>query len=342
MEFQLKQRGRASIDIAADMAGFAGRLTGAVNKTLTTLDLAADMSERASQIQAATADSNAHWFSKSMGEWSGVSHGVITAEAFEEIKDELLPQFETLRDGPTQIEANPDIAYPEYWEGVDFHRTTGGWVREHQGFIHGELIHPLYVARNFPGGIFKQRYEVLAELGERHFPRILELGTSSGHFTLQLAKRFPHSDITGVELGLPMLEQAQRLANERNLKWRLVQAAAEDSGLPSESYDLVASYILLHELPESATHAVFAEAYRLLAPGGVMFMSDVRPFRDLDRLAEWRSVDGALRGGEPYWCEAASLDLAQLATDIGFVDAKSYGLGEYHYPWVTIATKPAR
>ena len=340
MEFQLKQRGRASIDFAADLAGNAGRLAMAVNQRLAGLNLADDMAERDAQIAAHTTDSKAHWFSQTIGAWSGSTHGQVTHAAFEEIKDELLPEFERLAAGPTTIEANPDMNVPDYWDGVDFHRTTGGWTREHQGFIHGELIHPLYVGKNFPGGIFKQRYDVLAELPDKPFNRIVEFGTSSGHFTLQLAKRFPDAELTGVEISLPMLEQAQRFANERGLKWRLVQAAAEDSGLPDGAYDLVSSYILLHELPARITRKVFAEACRLLAPGGYVFMSDVRPFRDLSKLEEWRSVDGARRGGEPYWCEAAALDLVEVATEAGFVDAKSYGLGQYHYPWVTIARKP--
>lgn len=72
----------------------------------------------------------------------------------------------------------------------------------------------------------------------------------------------------------------------------------------------------------------------------MMFMSDIRPFRDLSRLQEWRAIDNASRGGEPYWCEAASLDLAEVAAQAGFADAKSYGLGQFNYPWVTIARKP--
>ncbi|MEM8981460.1 MAG: class I SAM-dependent methyltransferase [Pseudomonadota bacterium] len=340
MEFQLKQRGRASIDFAADLAGVAGRLSFSVNSELQKLELADDMDARDEQVTAAADGINAHWFATRMGEWSGTSHGVITHEAFEEIKDELLPAFETLRQGPTQIEANPNLDYPEYWQNVDFHRTTGGWTREHQGFIHGELIHPLYVGKNFPGGIFKQRFDVLSELPERAFANIVEFGTSSGHYTLQLARKYPDAALTGVELSLPMLEQAQRFANEQGLKWRLIQAPAEQTGLPDASADLVTSYILLHELPETATRAVFAEAFRLLEPDGYVFMSDIRPTRDLDKLAQWRSMDNARRGGEPYWCEAAGLDLAAVASDAGFVDARTYGLGQYNYPWVTIARKP--
>ena len=340
MEVRLKQRGRAAIDFAADLGSVNARLAASVNSRVATLDLADDLDERMAQVERELADSETHWFSNHLGEWSATHHGVITAEAFEEIKADLLPEFERLAKGPTQIEANPDCKIPDYWVGVDFHRTTGGWVREHQGFIHGELIHPRYVAKNYPGMIFQQRAQVLEELGERNYERILDMGCSSAHYTIQLARRYPQADITGCELGLPMLEQAQRVANENGLKWRLIQAAAEDTGLPDASFDLVTSYIILHEIPAAGARAIFKEAFRLLEPGGTMLMSDVRPYRDLSKAEEWRAEHLAQRGGEPYWREAARLNLADLATDIGFVDAKSYGLGERHYPWVTIATKP--
>lgn len=340
MNFNLRQRGRASIDFAADLTMFSAQLGMAVGKRIADVELPEDLDEQI-EVMAKKLDGDLqHRISLGLGEWSGTQHGKITEDAFKEIQPELEPEFERLRQGGTQIETRPGFEPPDYWVGVDFHRTTGGWVREHQGFIHGELIHPKYVAKNFPGGIFKQRREVLKELGDRPFKSILEMGTSSGHFTVALAEGYPEASITGVEPGLPMLEQAQRFGNERGLSWRLIQANAEDTGLPDASFDLVTSYILLHELPAKATREIFAEAFRLLEPGGVMMMSDVQPFRALPPIAQWRATSGALRGGEPYWREAASLDLAALATELGFENARSYGLGERQYPWVTIAHKP--
>ncbi len=340
MEFNLRQRGRSSIDFAADLTAFSGQLHMAVSERIADVELPEDFDAQLDTMSQRLADDPQHYFGQAIGQWSGDQHGKITFDAFSEIKAELEPEFERLRQGGTQIETRPGFEPPDYWTGVDFHRTTGGWVREHQGFVHGELIHPKYVAKNFPGGIFKQRREVLKELGDIPVSKILEMGTSSGHFTVALAEAYPDASITGIEPGLPMLEQAQRFGNERGLSWRLIQANAEDTGLEDNSFDLVTSYILLHELPAAATREIFAEALRVLEPGGTMLMSDVQPFRALPRMAQWRANAGAVRGGEPYWREAASLDLAALATELGFEDARSYGLGERLYPWVTIARKP--
>lgn len=343
MKVHLRQRGRAGMDFAADLGAVSTRLCATVDSRLQSLglELEEDLDARTEQIAGALEDHAPHWLQRNIAEWCSTSHGAIAHDAFAEIKPLLAPEFERLAQGPTQIETAPNMAYPDYWKGVEFHRTAGGWLREHQGFIHGELIHPLYVGKHFPGQIFKQRTDVLDELGGREFRRILELGASSGHYTIQLARKYPKAELTGVELSLPMLEQAQRVANEHNLRWRLVQAAAEDTGLPASSFDLVTSYILLHEVPNEATRRIFQEGLRLLQPGGVLFMCDVRPFRSMDRLEEWRAHYKALHGGEPYWREAASLDLAQLAAEAGFANPRSYGLGAAGYPWVTIAERPA-
>ena len=47
-------------------------------------------------------------------------------------------------------------------------------------------------------------------------------------------------------------------------------AAAEETGLPDSSQDLVSACLLFHELPASAAHSIIREAYRVLKPGGLL------------------------------------------------------------------------
>jgi SAM-dependent methyltransferase len=347
MQFELRQRGRAAMDfmvaLTAASRPLAQRWGEDLQRAGVTPDaLPDDLDERQRFVSERLSGSPAFGVSGLLTEFASVEHGKVAREAFEEMSDVLQPQLDSLeRQGPATLEADPDFAPPAYYRDVWFHRTTGGWDgHPQQGFIHGELIHRHYVAKNFPGDIFAQRRRVLEELPRRDYRRVLEMGTSSGHYTVGIQQTFPDAEIVGVDVSLPMLRQAWRVANANGWAWKLYQRAAEDTGFPDASFDLVTSYIILHEMPADAIRAVFREAYRLLEPGGQMLMSDVTPYAAQDKLGAWRADWLAIHGGEPYWREAATLDWAQVAREVGFAEVESYGIDGRPYPWIVKGTKP--
>ena len=347
MEFQLRQRGRASMDFLLALAGESRPLAARWNAELADAQVTAntlpdDLDARHDAIDRALRDSKAWATSGLLMEFGSVEHGRIAREAYAESRDVLEPALDDLEArGPATLTADPDFIQPDYFKDVWFHRTTGGWDgHPQQGFIHGELIHRHYVSKTYPGDIFAQRRRVLAELPQQDYRRILEMGTSSGHFTVALQQVFPGAKITGLDLSLPMLRQALRVANENGWAWDLHQRAAEDTGLADASFDLVASYIMFHEMPAAAIRATFAEAYRLLEPGGSMLMSDVTPYAAVDKMASWRADWLAQKGGEPWWRGAATMDWGAEASAAGFVDVQSRGIDGAPYPWVVTGLKP--
>jgi SAM-dependent methyltransferase len=347
MDFQLRQSGRAAIAFMADLASASSRLRPKVDAELLArgLDqstLADDLDQRLRQVDAALAGSPAARAVAILSEFSSVNHGRVGQAAFDEILPDLEPRLRELQhQGPATLEARLGDRLPEYQTRCWIHRTTGGWDgHPWQGFVHGELVHREYVAKNYPGDIFAQRREVLSLLPRQDYRRILEFGTSSGHYTSQLAKVFPQAEIWGCDLSLRMLEQAQRVANEHGWAWRLFQVAAEDTGFEAASFDLVTSYIVLHEIPAEITRAQMREAFRLLRPGGDLLFTDVTQYSAMDKAAQRWAEYGAVHGGEPFWREAATLDLAAAAREAGFVNVRSEGFRGAKYPWVTYGHKP--
>jgi SAM-dependent methyltransferase len=340
---QLRQRGRASIDFLALIGGASGQLRAAVDqemadRQITAASLPEDMDARYAAVDAALGGSRAYAALNLLGDWHGRSHGKYAVEAFEQIAAELKPAMDAAETGPARLTLNPDQIAPDYWEGVEFHRTALAWDNyDNMGYVHGEIVHRKMVDRMYPGGIFKQRRAVAGMAPQDHYDRILDMGCSSGHFTTALTDAYPAAKITGVDLSRRMLEHAWRTANANGWDWDLYQRPAEATGFADASFDLVASYIMLHEMPADAIRAAFAEALRVLVPGGDMLMSDVTRYADLDRLAAWKADRSAKFGGEPHWRESASLDLAALARDVGFAEAKADGV----YPHVLIARKAA-
>ncbi|MEP3225583.1 MAG: class I SAM-dependent methyltransferase [Parasphingorhabdus sp.] len=344
MELQdpkLKQRGRASVNFLAQMGMAVAPVRDELNADIARLvdqdNLPDDLDARDTAITSALAQSTAFATQRLMGDWHGRSHGKVAIEAFQEIQTDLQPILDATTHGPATLTLDPQMEAPAYWEGVHFHRTTGGWEgHEHMGYVHGEIIHKKMVARFFPGGIFEQRRKIAQMAPQDHYDKILDMGCSSGHFTTALAEIYPDAEITGVDLSARMLEHALRTANANGWNWKLYQQPAENTQFADDSFDLVASYILLHEVPSDAIRNIFAEAFRVAKPGGDLIMSDVTRYADLDKLSAWKADRGAKYGGEPHWRESASLDLAEIAREAGFVDTSAEGI----YPHIVRGRKP--
>ena len=110
----------------------------------------------------------------------------------------------------------------------------------------------------------------------------LDVGCSVGISTRSLCAAFPEAArVTGLDLSPYMLSVASlRDADEPRgggpqRAW--VHGLAEATGLPDGSVDLYAASFLFHELPQDATAAVLAEAFRVLRPGGVFALTDNNP-----------------------------------------------------------------
>lgn len=338
---RLRQRGRASVNFLTEIARHSRPIMQQVKADmdsagLTDDSLPDDLAQRHNYVESALAGSDAYALQNLLGDWHGKRHGDVCTEAFDEIAQDIAPAIAAADEGPASLTLNPDAKWPDYWEGVNFHRTTNGWTgHEMQGLIHGEIIHKRMVDKLFPGGIFKQRRAVAGMAPKEKYERILEVGTSSGHYTVALQDAYPDAQITGIDMSAQMLRHAFRVANVNGWNWHLHQMAGEDTSFADGSFDLVTSFIVLHEMPADAIRALFAEALRVLAPGGDMVMSDVTRYADLDKLSAWKADRGATYGGEPHWRSSAQLDFAALALEAGFATAKAEGI----YPHVLIASK---
>ena len=346
MKTELKQRGRAELNFVADVGLVGGLLRRVARKDLeargmNAQTLAADLDERHAQAEAALEDSRAYQNYLMLHRWGLHNLTRAAVDAFESNRAVLEPQLSMPTHGPATLTCPDNIKIPKYWYNW-FHNTTGGWDgHEYMGFIHGELIHRRIVGATYPGNIFAQRDAAAAAAPRAHYRRILDMGSATGHYTTSLTKRFPKAEIWGTDCSLRELQFALRVANENGWAWNLHRVPNERTGFPDAHFDLVTSYILLHEIPVTAIKETFAEAFRLLEPGGDMLMADVTRYSEMDPIAVWLQDSAAHREVEPFWRESASLDLKKTAEQAGFVDVKSYGVGAMKYPWIIYGRKPA-
>jgi len=195
---------------------------------------------------------------------------------------------------------------------------------------------------NFAGMIYATRKSVAEAAPTKNPQRILEIGCCSGQYTQGIAEVFPHAKISACDLSARQLEQAQRHANESNLDWELFQASGESTGQPDDSFDLVTSYAMFHELPVHAARSVLTECLRVTRPGAYTVIGDVKAYHAYGRYDRWKNdYWNQVHGGDPFWREYASTNLAEMALEAGFAQASWEGLGPHQYPFVLIARKAA-
>ena len=132
------------------------------------------------------------------------------------------------------------------------------------------------------------RHQVLGKmsklLGPRPgpFARALEIGAGTGYFSLNLMQDGVIGAATCTDISPGMLETLE--GNARTLGLEVETAVCDAAELPfaDESFDFVLGHAVLHHLPD--LDRAFAEFYRVLAPGGVLFFAG-EPSRHGDRIA---------------------------------------------------------
>ncbi len=217
---------------------------------------------------------------------------------------------------------NPQLVYPGYYLRSFHAYETGNlsWEAASEVEVAAIAVH----AKIWPeAGIngdakLRQSYHDILKSQLPQAPRdIVDLGCSVGMSTFALQELYPEASLTGVDLSEYFLAVAQCRSKQRNLPVKWVHAAAESTGLPDNSYDLVSACLMFHELPQEPSRQIFQEARRLLRPGGHLAIMDMNP-----KSAAFAQMPPyiftLLKSTEPYMDEYFTLDISQAIIDAGF------------------------
>lgn len=238
----------------------------------------------------------------------------------------LDPNWETEREQLQQA----DLVYPTYYL-THFHayeQGNLGWEAAMEVEVAARTVHAgIWPDAGAQGdAMLRQSFHTALQQEIATPPQeILDLGCSVGMSTFALQATFPQARLTGVDLSPYFLTVAQyrdqqRRANQTADQTAPVQwlhAAAEKTGLPDQSFDLVSGHLLFHELPQFAAKAILQEARRLLRPGGHLAIMDMNPRSEIyAKMPPY--ILTLLKSTEPYLDQYFKLDLEQAIYDAGF------------------------
>ncbi len=237
--------------------------------------------------------------------------------------------YQSHQSGPGGLELNPDLEPPSHQLKTNIHRMPGGYLQDlaTDSFGTGVLYdHGVFLyGRGWLGPLNDELGQTLIhQVLAQHYPSfqpqtILDLGCSVGHSTLPYTSAYPQAQVWGIDLGASLLRYAIARARVLNQAVYFSQQNAEHTAFADQSFDLVVSHILLHEIPGVARQRVFAESYRLLKPGGIMVHLESRLFLEPATLVLRYFRDTEVwANSEPYLASSQFADFPTYALAAGF------------------------
>lgn len=220
---------------------------------------------------------------------------------------------------------NPQLVYPDYYV-TSFHAYDQGnlsWEAAWEVESAAYAVHATIWKHSdgiTPAGDCKLRqsyHSILKQQLSTPPQDILDLGCSVGMSTFALQELYPEAQLTGLDLSPYFLAVANYRGRERQLNIKWVHAAAESTGLADASFDLVSACLAFHEIPQAAAKEIFAEARRLLRPGGHLAIMDMNPQSEaFKKMPPY--IFTLLKSTEPYLDQYFTLDVATALMEVGF------------------------
>ncbi len=217
---------------------------------------------------------------------------------------------------------NPNVSYPDYYL-TSFHayeEGNMGWKPALELEVAALTVHSkLFNKAGDKTGDSKLRasYHNILKPQIPEPQDILDVACGVGLSTFALQEVYPQAKVTGLDLSPYFLSVANYRSQQHQANINWIHAAAESTGFPDASFDLLSIYLTCHELPQSATRQIFAEARRILRPNGHLGIKCSNPQSEVyHKMPPY--VFTLLKSTEPYLDEYFTLDIKQALIDAGF------------------------
>jgi len=219
----------------------------------------------------------------------------------------------------------PKLGYPEYYMN-NFHYQGDGWFSSESAEVYETSTETLFLGKQDA----MQRMTLLPF--KNATPKtILEVACGTGRFGTFIRDNHPTALMTSVDLSPFYLQKArdnddywvrQQPAAAKPKPASFVQAAAEDLPFADNSFDAVACVYLFHEMPCEARAKALAEMARVLAPGGILSLTDSVQIGD--RPGMDKNLGGFTKMNEPHYANYISTDIGGLFQQAGLVASEKW------------------
>ncbi len=143
---------------------------------------------------------------------------------------------------------------------------------------------------------------------------VLDVGCGTGDLTLAAKRQAgQRGKVFGIDAAPEMVEVAQSKATKAGIEVDFRLGLIEALPFPDDTFDVVLSSLMMHHLPEDVKAKGLREIYRVLKPGGHLFVVDMqRPVGLVSHILTTVMMHGHLHSGVQ--------DLPVMMTEAGFTN----------------------
>jgi len=273
-----------------------------------------------------------------------VWQSVLRAVESDPVSVAQIGQAEAPRHGGS-LTLDDAISLPDYVDNMDVHLMPGNYQGGHSDGAEAGVI--------YDNGLdvfsFGMMGENLDDIGHSmaNFTRlkwpdldpslIVDVGCTIGHNTLPWKQAFPVAEVHGLDAAAPCLQYGHARAEALGVEIHFRQALCDALPYEDNSVDVVFSSMFLHELPTALITTFFAEAYRVLKPGGVLINMELPPNDALNPYDAFYLDWDCFYNNEPFYKDFRDLSYQGLCKDAGFTDADFFQATMPRYTYVSEA-----
>ncbi len=128
-------------------------------------------------------------------------------------------------------------------------------------------------------GVNRSNSRMIIEMARvKQGDQVLDVGCGSGNLTLTAKKYVGASgSVYGIDASPEMIEVARKKAQRSRATAVFEVGLIENITYPDAIFDVVVSRLVMHHLPDELKRRGVAEIFRVLKPGGLLFLADFKP-----------------------------------------------------------------